>query len=188
MTKKLIVGLGNPGPEYVFTRHNVGFRAVDFYKNVHNAPDFQMERYGWVTRFTLKGKQIILLKPNTFMNLSGAAVRYYLTQEKVEVENLMVITDDIALPYGKQRIRPKGSGGGHNGLGNIEQMLGNNEYPRLRFGVGSDFGQGRQVEYVLGRFEPGDEAELPLHFATTAKALDTFVLQGLAEMMNGFSK
>ena len=148
--KYLITGLGNIGPEYWGTRHNIGFRVVNALAEDAGAP-FTEERYGAVARMRVKNCELILLKPNTFMNLSGNAVRYWLQKENIPVENLLVVVDDLALPFGTLRLKPKGSDAGHNGLKNIQQLLGTQEYCRLRFGIGSDFPRGGQIDYVLGK-------------------------------------
>ena len=173
--KFLIVGLGNPGAEYQDNRHNIGFMAVDELA-ARKEKTFESTRHGYSCTIKHKGRTLILLKPTTYMNLSGKAVRYHLTQNKIPVKNLMVITDDIALPFGKIRIRPKGSHGGHNGLRNIEEVLGNAAYPRLRFGVGNDFPKGAQVNYVLADF-PNEEM----------KALDETYLSKMADAALAFS-
>ncbi len=158
--KYFICGLGNPGPEYELTRHNIGFLTLDRFAERLGVA-FVQERYGWIAKGKYKGRSFILLKPATYMNLSGKALNYWMLQEKIEIDNTLVITDDIALPFGKLRMRKKGSSGGHNGLGNIQQVLGTEEYPRLRFGVGGDFAKGRQVDYVLGNFAQEELERLP---------------------------
>ena len=149
--KYLIVGLGNIGSEYQGTRHNIGFRILDAFAEASNI-SFSTARYGDVGQGRIKNKQIILLKPSTYMNLSGNAVRYWKNQENIPVENILVIVDDIALPFGAIRIKGRGSDAGHNGLKNIAQMLATDAYPRLRFGIGNDFPRGCQIDYVLGQF------------------------------------
>lgn len=186
--KYLIVGLGNPGGEYQNNRHNVGFMAVDELA-AKKGKTFESSRHGYTCTLKHKGRTIILLKPTTYMNLSGKAVRYHLTQNKIPVQNLMVITDDIALPFGKIRIRKKGSHGGHNGLRNIEEVLGNSAYPRLRFGVGGDFPKGAQVNYVLADFPDGemkdlDEAYLP-KMADAILAFTTLTIDRTMSAYNG---
>ncbi len=157
--KYLIVGLGNPGPEYRNNRHNVGFMAVDELA-AQKGKTFNSSRLGHTCTLKHKGRTVLLLKPATYMNLSGKAVRYHLIQNTIPIQRLLVITDDIALPFGKIRIRPKGSHGGHNGLRNIEETLGTNIYPRLRFGVGGDFPKGAQADYVLTNFPDTEMREL----------------------------
>ena len=154
--KYLIVGLGNIGDEYKDTRHNIGFTVLDAMALASNTA-FTDKRYGAVCQVKYKGRDLILLKPSTFMNLSGNAVNYWLKKEKIPVENMLVIVDDIALPLGSIRMRHKGSDGGHNGLAHISAILGTNEYPRIRFGIGNSFRKGSQVDFVLGIMEPGRE-------------------------------
>src|SRR5690554_757745 len=157
--KYLVVGLGNPGLKYENTRHNIGFKVVEAFAKEREA-EFETIKLGDVAKAKWKGRQIILLKPSTFMNLSGKAVNYYLQKEKIKIENLLVITDDLALPFGKLRMKGKGSDGGHNGLKDIQAVLNSNKYARLRFGVGSDFSQGKQVDYVLGEWDNEENAHL----------------------------
>ena len=185
MDTYLFVGLGNPGAEYAFTRHNIGFMVLDRLQNGLSAPPFRIERYGWVTEATYKGGRIVLLKPSTFMNLSGQAVRFWMQQEKISIERTVIITDDLALPFGKLRLRTSGSGGGHNGLGNIESMLGTNNYPRLRFGIGNDFAKGRQVDYVLAPFSTPEVAALPEAIEQACQGLLSIPHAGMERAMNG---
>lgn len=185
--KYLIVGLGNIGPEYLLTRHNIGFMVLDRLASSFDTK-FAMERLAYHTEIKHKGKQIHLIKPTTFMNLSGKAVNYWMKELKIEKDNILIITDDIALPYGKLRTRPKGSHGGHNGLRNIQEILTTPEYPRLRFGVGDDFGKGRQVEYVLGNFSAPQLDELPLHLDRACDIITSFCLQGLEKTMNSYNQ
>ena len=149
--KYLIVGLGNIGPEYQNTRHNIGFKVLDAFAKASNTV-FEDMRYGAVATVKLKGRTLILLKPNTYMNLSGKAVSYWMQKEKIELSNLFVVVDDLALPFGTIRLRGKGSDGGHNGLKSINQLLGTQDYTRLRFGIGNEFPKGKQVDYVLGEW------------------------------------
>ncbi len=185
--KYLIVGLGNIGPEYLLTRHNVGFMALDRLAGELETK-FSMERLAYYTEIKHKGKQIHLIKPTTFMNLSGKAVNYWMKELKIEKENILVITDDLALPYGKLRMKPKGSHGGHNGLRNIQEILNTPEYSRLRFGVGDDFGKGRQIEYVLGNFTGEQLEQLPEYLDRTSEMILSFCLQGLDKTMNQFNQ
>ncbi len=184
--KFLLVGLGNPGAEYARTRHNIGFMAVDALAEASGAP-FASDRLGEVARCRHKGRQLVLLKPSTFMNLSGKAVRYWMDTEKVGVDRLMVVTDDINLPFGTLRIRAKGSDGGHNGLKDIEAVLGTSQYPRLRFGVGADFGPGRQVDHVLGPFFQEEQRALDERLGRTVELLRSFAFIGLQRTMNTFN-
>lgn len=185
--KYLIVGLGNIGPEYLLTRHNVGFMVVDRLASNFETK-FLMERLAYHTEIKYKGKQVHLIKPTTFMNLSGKTVNYWMKELKVEKENILIVTDDIALPYAKLRMKPKGSHGGHNGLRNIQEILGTLEYARLRFGVGDDFGKGRQVDYVLGEFKGQQFEQLPEHLDRATEMVLSFCLQGLEKTMNTFNQ
>ncbi len=157
--KFLIVGLGNVGVKYLNTRHNIGFKVADALAE-RSATLFSEERYGAVSVIKHRGRTLIVLKPNTFMNLSGKAVNYWLQKEKIPIEKLLVVTDDLALPYGKQRLRMKGSDGGHNGLKNINAVLGRQDYARLRIGIGDEFNKGGQIDYVLGDWSPAENKTL----------------------------
>jgi PTH1 family peptidyl-tRNA hydrolase len=181
--KYLICGLGNPGPEYELTRHNIGFLVLDRFAEKLGA-DFKSDRLGWVAKGRFKGRTFILLKPSTYMNLSGKALKYWMTQEKIDLENMLVITDDIALPFGKLRMRKKGSSGGHNGLGNIQELLGTEEYARLRFGVGGDFSKGRQVDYVLGNFSEEEIKALPERMDKVGEGILALSTIGIDKAMN----
>jgi len=183
MEKFLIVGLGNMGPDYVGTRHNIGFRVVDALAAEKDAV-WEDRRYGFITRISVKGRQLILLKPSTFMNLSGNAVRYWMQQEKIELPHLLVCVDDINLPFGQLRMKPNGSDAGHNGLKHIAQVLGTQSFARLRFGIGNDFYRGQQVDYVLGQFPPEEEALIPERTKVTSSAIKTFCLAGIQFAMN----
>jgi len=184
--KYLIAGLGNIGPEYELTRHNIGFLVLDRLADKIET-DFTMNRLAYRAEGRHKGKTLIMIKPTTFMNLSGKSVNYWLKDEKIPVENLLVITDDLALPYGKLRIRPKGSNGGHNGLSDIEAVLQTQEYARLRFGIGSNFPKGKQVDYVLGNFNKDEFAELALHMDRACDAILSFCTAGLSQTMTQFN-
>jgi peptidyl-tRNA hydrolase, PTH1 family len=185
--KYLIVGLGNIGPEYLLTRHNVGFMVLDRLASEFESK-FLMERLAYHTEIKHKGKQIHLIKPTTFMNLSGKSVNYWMKELKIEKENILIVTDDIALPYGKLRMKPKGSHGGHNGLRNIQEILGDSDYSRLRFGVGDDFGKGRQIDYVLGNFQEEQFEQLPEHLGRASEMILSFCLQGLDKTMNAYNQ
>ena len=185
--KYIIVGLGNIGAEYEHTRHNIGFDILDAFAKASNIV-FETKRYGDVAEMKLKGRTLILLKPSTYMNLSGNAVRYWLQKENIPLENLLVLVDDLALPFGKFRLRAGGSNAGHNGLGNIQEMLNTDQYARLRFGIGQDFPRGMQVEYVLGRFTPEQQAELPKLWDYAAEVIKAFALCGLSFAMNHYNK
>ncbi len=184
--KYLIVGLGNIGPEYAGTRHNIGFRVADALAEARGF-SFSTERYGDIARGRLKNKQIVILKPSTYMNLSGNAVRYWKEKEGIEMENILVIVDDIALPFGAIRMKPSGSDAGHNGLKNIAQMLGSQAYPRLRFGIGDNYPRGCQIDYVLGQFSPEEREALPARVEVAVDAVQTFVLAGLQHAMCDFN-
>ncbi len=184
--KYLIVGLGNPGEKYANTRHNIGFQVLDAMGVASNS-FFEECRHGWMAQTTHKGRQLLLLKPNTFMNLSGKAVAYWMQQEKIRLENLFIITDDLAIPFGKIRIRAKGSDGGHNGLKDIQRVLGTPKYPRLRFGVGADFNKGQQVDYVLGTWNSEEQETITELTKKAADAAFSFTFHGIANTMNQFN-
>jgi peptidyl-tRNA hydrolase, PTH1 family len=184
--KYLIVGLGNIGPEYAQTRHNIGFMVLDYLARKYES-SFDTGRHAFVTEIRTKGRTFVLVKPTTYMNLSGKAVSHYLNSLKLPPEQMMVITDDIALPFGKIRIRAKGSPGGHNGLKHIEQTLGHNNYPRLRFGVGDDYHKGKQVDYVLSTFSEDEQAELQTLIEKAAESVIAFGTIGLERTMNQYN-
>lgn len=184
--KYLIAGLGNIGPEYELTRHNIGFLTVDQLAD-KNGTDFAINRLAYTADFNYKGKSIHLIKPTTYMNLSGRAVSYWMKDLKIPMENVLVITDDIALPYGKLRMRPKGSYGGHNGLKSIEETLGIQEFARLRFGVGGDFPKGKQIDYVLGNFDKNEFAELSLHIDKACEMALCFCTIGVQMTMSQYN-
>lgn len=185
--KYLIVGLGNIGAEYHGTRHNIGFTILDALAAASNIV-FTTERYGAVARLRVKNAQLVLLKPSTYMNLSGEAVRYWKIKENIELENILVVVDDIALPFGTIRLRGKGADGGHNGLKNINNLLQTQNYARLRFGVGNNFPPGAQVDYVLGHPSPEELAILPECARVAGEAIKAFCLSGLAFAMNHYNK
>lgn len=185
--KYLIVGLGNIGAEYAGTRHNIGFNVLDALAEASNTV-FTTARYGDVAELKHKGRTLILLKPSTYMNLSGKAVRYWMDAEKIAPENLLVISDDIALPFGTLRIRPKGSPGGHNGLKNISELLQSEEFARMRFGVGGDFARGHQVDYVLGEWDGDELKAMPERLKLFGDAILSFTTNGLERTMNLFNK
>lgn len=184
--KYLVAGLGNIGAEYELTRHNIGFLVLDRMVEEHGAK-FEINKLAYTAEIKHKGRTLILIKPTTYMNLSGKAVNHYLQQHKITKENLLVITDDIALPYGKIRLKPKGSAGGHNGLKNIEDLTGGLNYPRLRFGVGDDFHKGHQVDYVLSPFNKQEMDDLVLNMDKTIDAIKSFCSIGLERTMNQFN-
>ncbi|MCW3788466.1 aminoacyl-tRNA hydrolase [Plebeiibacterium sediminum] len=185
--KYLVVGLGNIGSEYVDTRHNIGFNVLD---ELAKQEDLKFEnlRYGAVANYKFKGKNLILLKPSTYMNLSGKAIRYWMQQEKILPENLLVIVDDLALPFGSIRMRQKGSDAGHNGLKNIQELFGHNNYSRIRFGIGDNYSRGKQIDYVLGKWSDGEFAELPLLIDHAIKMVKGFVTIGASRTMNEYNK
>jgi PTH1 family peptidyl-tRNA hydrolase len=184
--KFLITGLGNVGDAYYNTRHNIGFSILDALADASNI-HFTDKRYGFIAEYAFKGKRFILLKPSTYVNLSGKAVNYWLQKESIGLENLLVIVDDIALPFGTVRIRPGGGDGGHNGLINIIQVLGHQQFARLRFGIGNDFPPGRQVEYVLGQWSEAEEKMLPGRIRHCHEAIRSFGLSGMEKTMSEFN-
>lgn len=186
MNKFLIVGLGNIGTEYAHTRHNIGFDVVDALAEKQGLV-FRTDRLGDIAEYKLKGKTLLLLKPSTYMNLSGKAVKYWMEKEKIPVEQVFVILDELALPIEKSRIRGAGSDGGHNGLKSIKEQLGTTSYPRLRFGIGNNYPKGRQVDYVLGKWSPEEWPLIRLKIEKTIPIVESFVLAGLAITMNQFN-
>lgn len=186
MSKFLIVGLGNIGDEYTETRHNIGFKIIDELASQNNLK-FSTDRFATITEFKYKGKTLILIKPNTYMNLSGTAVNYWLQAEKIEIENMLVLVDELALPFGKIRIGPKGSDGGHNGLKSIQESINTNNYPRLRFGIGNEFHKGAQVNYVLGKWSLEEIKTLKERIYIAAEAVKAFSFVGLQRCMNEFN-
>ena len=185
--KYLIAGLGNIGPEYHETRHNIGFMVVDALAKAGGI-SFNDGRYGFTATLSIKGRQLLLLKPSTYMNLSGNAVRYWLQKENIPLENLLVVVDDLALPFGTLRLKGKGSDAGHNGLKHIAATLGTQAYARLRFGIGNDFPRGGQIDYVLGHFSEEEQAALPQRLETAGEIVKSFCLAGIDITMNQFSK
>jgi len=181
--KYLIVGLGNIGPEYALTRHNAGFMVLDRLAAKENL-SFRVERLASVTEYKYKGRSITLIKPTTYMNLSGKALQHWMSVLKIPIENVMILVDDLALPLGKLRIKPKGSSAGHNGLKNIESILGNDNYPRLKIGIGSDFPKGRQIDYVLGKFSDNEMIELLPKLDKSIDMILSFCTIGIAPTMN----
>lgn len=184
--KYLLVGLGNIGSEYDGTRHNIGFRVLDAFAEASNI-SFEDKRYGFVGRGRVKNAEVVLLKPSTYMNLSGNAVRYWMNEEKIQPENLLVICDDIALPVGKLRMKPSGSDGGHNGLKHIASILCSQQFARLRFGVGNDYPRGGQVDFVLGQFNDSDADLLKERVSLACDAIKSFCLSGIAFTMNNYN-
>jgi PTH1 family peptidyl-tRNA hydrolase len=184
--KYLIAGLGNIGKEYENTRHNIGFRILDALAKASNLV-FADKRYGALAEMKLKNRQIVLLKPSTYMNLSGNAVRYWLQQENIPVENLLIAVDDLALPFGILRLKPKGSDAGHNGLKHIQETLNTQQYSRLRFGIGSDFAQGHQIDYVLGGFTEEEQKQLLERIEWATEIVKSFCLAGVNQTMNQYN-
>lgn len=186
MKKYLIVGLGNIGAEYVNTRHNIGFKVLDYVAQKESL-SFDTAKLGAVAEYSIKGRKLILLKPNTYMNLSGKAVKYWMEKENIAKENILVITDDLNLPFGTIRIKGKGSDGGHNGLKNIQLLLNTSEYPRFRFGISDQFKKGQQVDYVLGEWHEAEKVALMERFVIAKEIIESFALAGLAHTMNSFN-
>lgn len=186
MRKYLIVGLGNIGDKYQHTRHNIGFDIVDEMAKVGGF-SFQSASHGEICQFKFRGRPVTLLKPDTFMNLSGNAVRYWMKKENIDIENIFIITDDLNLPFGAIRIRGKGSDGGHNGLKHIQSILNTTNYPRLRFGIGDNFEQGRQVDYVLSHWTEGQKQILQERIDWCVEAAYAFIFKGLTVAMNEFN-
>ena len=186
MKKFLIIGLGNIGAEYVNTRHNIGFKVLDFLARKESL-DFQTVKLGALAEYKIKGRTLLLLKPNTYMNLSGKAVQYWMEKEKIEKDNILIITDDLNLSFGTIRIKPKGSDGGHNGLKSIQQTLNTSEYPRFRFGISDEFKKGKQVDYVLGEWDDIEKAKLPERLETASEAVKSFALGGLENTMTTYN-
>jgi PTH1 family peptidyl-tRNA hydrolase len=186
MSKFLIAGLGNIGEDYAETRHNIGFKILDKLAKTESL-DFRTDRHGAVAEFKFKGRLFILLKPSTFMNLSGKAINYWMQAEKISLENLLVLTDDLALPFGSIRMKTKGSDGGHNGLKSIQETLNNTEYNRLRFGIGNTFSKGRQVDYVLGKWSEEEIAALPPRIEMALEMIKSFGTIGPQRTMTAFN-
>jgi len=186
MKKFLIVGLGNIGEKYENTRHNIGFKIVNAFVK-ENEERFSTKKLGDIAKFKIKGKTVIVLKPNTYMNLSGKAVKYWMQQENIQVENLLVITDDLNIDFGKVRIKGKGSSGGHNGLKDIQAMFNTGAYPRFRFGVGSQYKKGRQVDFVLGKWSKEEESAMIERIPFCVNAITSFITAGLSNTMNEFN-
>ena len=186
MAKFLIVGLGNIGDEYRNTRHNIGLRMLDAFAEASNIV-FADRRYGFVGKGRIKNAEVVLLKPSTYMNLSGNAVRYWMNEEKIPLENLFVLVDDLNLPFGTLRIRKQGSNGGHNGLGNIQSVLGTENYARVRFGIGNEFTRGTQINFVLGEWTDEEKKALEERLKVTTEIIPSFCLAGIDRTMNQFN-
>ena len=185
--KYLIIGLGNPGEKYKNTRHNIGFRVLDKLASLSNI-SFSNDKLADIASLKFKGRSLMLIKPNTFMNLSGKAVNYWMQKEKIPIENLLVITDDLALPFSTIRMRPKGSDGGHNGLKDIIKTLSTTSFPRIKFGVGSEFSKGRQSDYVLGEWSDDEEIILQERIDFVVKMIQSFSTIGINRTMNDFNR
>ena len=185
MDKYLIVGLGNPGDEYAETRHNAGYMVLDAFAKASNIV-FDDRRYGYLAETSIKGRKVFLLKPTTFMNLSGNAVRYWLGKENIDQSRLLVVSDEVAVPLGQFRLKASGSNGGHNGLGHIQQLIGQN-YARLRMGIGNEFPQGMQIQHVLGHFTPEERELLQPAIDTAVEVIRSFVLAGIDITMNQYN-
>ncbi len=184
--KFLIIGLGNVGEKYELTRHNIGFLILDYFSEKFKKK-FLTERYGQYTWLKIKGRKVHLLKPNTLMNLSGKAVNYWMKKLKIRKENLLILVDDLNLPFGKKRVRQKGKDGGHNGLKSINESIGSSEYPRLRFGIGSKFNKGNQSNYVLDNFSKTELENIEEEINESLKIIETFCLEGVEKTMNRFN-
>ncbi|PWJ55572.1 PTH1 family peptidyl-tRNA hydrolase [Dyadobacter jejuensis] len=185
--KYLIAGLGNIGPEYALTRHNIGFMILDRLASEHGFK-FSFEKLAYVAEWKYKGRQFVFIKPTTYMNLSGKAIRYYLDQYKIPQENLLVLVDELQLPFGTLRLKAKGSHGGHNGLRNIEELLGTSAYPRIRFGIDNNFSKGRQVDYVLKPFTEEEFITLPLFLDKAGEMVLSFCTLGIQRTMNNYNQ
>lgn len=186
MKKFLVVGLGNPGPKYYNTRHNIGFRILDFLAEQEGI-SFEAQRLGELATYRFKGRSFILIKPTTFMNLSGKAVNYWLQKEKIPLENLLVITDDLNLSFGTIRVKTKGSDGGHNGLKDIQAQLNTTKYNRFRFGISDDFSRGKQIDYVLGEWDEEEKKKLPERLEKSLEVIKSFGTAGINITMNTFN-
>lgn len=186
MKKFLIVGLGNIGAEYVNTRHNIGFKILDHLARKESI-EFQTVKLGTLAEYKLKGRTFLLLKPNTYMNLSGKAIKFWMDKENIPIENILVITDDLNLPFGTIRIRTKGSDGGHNGLKNTQLLLNTSEYPRFRFGISDEFKKGKQVDYVLGEWDDTEKGNLPERLDVATEIIKSFGTAGLENTMTAFN-
>lgn len=186
MKKYLIIGLGNIGPEYAQTRHNIGFKIVDAFAQKENLT-FETVKLGNIATYKIKGRSVLFLKPSTYMNLSGKALKYWMEKENIPLENVLVITDDINLDFGVIRVKTKGSNGGHNGLKDIQNLLNTVNYNRFRFGVGADFGKGRQIDYVLGKWNDDEKKILIERLEQSTEVIKSFVLSGITTTMNEFN-
>ena len=186
MKKFLIVGLGNIGSEYENTRHNIGFKILDYFAKKEGLT-FKTDKLGDITTYRFKGRTFIFLKPSTYMNLSGKAVRYWMTKEKIPIENVLIITDDLNLEFGTIRVKTKGSDGGHNGLKSVQALLNTTKYPRFRFGISAEFSKGRQVNYVLGEWTSEESNKLPERLEKSTELIKSFGTAGVSNTMNSFN-
>jgi len=187
MGKFLIVGLGNVGSEYAATRHNIGFDVADYLAYKH-AGNFKMERHALLAEMKYKGKILICIKPTTYMNLSGNAVKYWMDKEKIGIENILIVVDDLALPLNRLRLRASGSDAGHNGLKSVQEVLGTDAYPKLRFGIGNNFPKGMQVEFVLGKWQQEELPLVRLKIKKSVEVIESFVSTGIERTMNQYNK
>ena len=185
--KYLIAGLGNIGPEYALTRHNIGFMVLDRLAVQHDFK-FSFQKLAYVAEWKFKGRQIYFIKPTTFMNLSGKSIRFYMDYYKIPIENVLVLVDELQLPFGTLRLKPKGSHGGHNGLKNIEELLATSNYSRLRFGIDNNFSRGRQVDYVLKPFSENEFIELPIFLDKAGEIVLSFCTFGIQQTMNNYNQ
>lgn len=181
--KFLIVGLGNPGNEYAHTRHNIGFDVVNAFVQKHKG-SFRVERLAYVADVKWKGKTFVCVCPTTYMNLSGKAVKYWMDKEKISLEQVLVVVDDLALPLSKLRVKPSGSDAGHNGLKSLQEVLGTKDYPKLRFGIGNDYPKGQQADFVLGKWRKEEELLVKLKIEKGLEVIETFASQGITTAMN----
>jgi PTH1 family peptidyl-tRNA hydrolase len=186
MKKFLIVGLGNIGPEYVNTRHNIGFKIIDHFAKKESL-SFETVKFGMLTEYKFKGRTFLLLKPNTYMNLSGKAVKFWMDKENIPLENILVITDDLNISFGTIRLKPKGSDGGHNGLKNINLLLNTQNYSRFRFGISDEFKKGKQVDYVLGEWNESEKLKLPERLELASEIIKSFGTAGLENTMTSYN-
>ena len=184
--KYLIIGIGNKGDKYVNTRHNVGFKVVEKVAEKLEAP-FNSVNFGWMAEGKYKGRKVLLLKPDTYVNLSGNAVKFWMQKENIPLENVLIVTDDLALPFGSLRMKKKGSDAGHNGLKNIQEVLNTQNYARLRFGISSEFEKGKQIDYVIGEWDDEENERLPERISTFSDAVLSFVFAGITNTMNTFN-
>lgn len=187
MNKFLIVGLGNIGEEYAHTRHNIGFDVVQAFVSKHGG-ELDVDRLAYKAEIKWKGRTFVCICPTTYMNLSGKAVKYWMDKEKIDIKQVLVIVDDLALPLSKLRLRPAGSDAGHNGLRSIQEVLGTDEYPKLRFGIGNNFPKGRQVEFVLGKWQKDEEPLVKLKIDKSVEIIESVSTIGLAATMNAINK